>query len=169
MFTPNSRGERRVSPSTYKLLLTSHVGTSVGWLGVVFAKLVLGLLAIATNAPELLPAMDALNVAFPPLAIAALLTGVLLSLGTRWGVFDHYWIVVKLVLTFGVIATAVQITSRLTQAALADPAGPARSALLALTLVHLVMLAVATVLSVYKPWGRIQIGQRIVARLATAR
>jgi hypothetical protein len=75
---------------------------------------------------------DALNVAFPPLAMATILSGVLPSLGTRWGLFEHYWIVTKLVLTVGVIATAVQVTSRLTQAALADPSGTSPYALLAL-------------------------------------
>jgi len=42
VYARNQQGERRVSPSLYRLLLTAHIITSVGWLGVVFAKVVLG-------------------------------------------------------------------------------------------------------------------------------
>jgi hypothetical protein len=159
-FTRNQRQERRVTPSVYRLLLTAHLITSVGWLGVIFAKLVLGLVALSTNPMPMLAALDALNVAFPPLAIGTLVSGVLLSLGTRWGVLQHYWVVVKLGLTIGVIATAVQATGRLTQAALTAPSTTLVLAVLALTVAHLLMLGGATVLSVYKPWGKTMLGQR---------
>jgi hypothetical protein len=158
---------RRVSPGQYRLLLTAHITTSVGWLGVVFAKLVLGLLAVTSAAGlQLLAAMEALNVAFPPLAIGTLASGVLLSLGTRWGVLQHWWVVTKLVLTVGVVATAVQLADRAAQAALANPSPATYAAVLALTGTHVLMLAAATVLSVYKPWGRITFPAPSVAGLA---
>lgn len=34
-----------------------------------------------------------------PLAFASLLTGLVMSFGTPWGVFRHYWVVFKLFLT----------------------------------------------------------------------
>jgi hypothetical protein len=163
----NKQGDRRLSPSLYKLLLTAHIIVSVGWLGVTLAKVVLGLGAATTGAPDvattLVVAIGALNVAFPPLAIATIVTGVFLSLGTKWGLLQHYWVVTKLVLTVGVIVTAVQLTDRL--ARLADPAlfGVALTpATLVLTLaaIHLFMLGVATVISVYKPWGKTWFGRR---------
>jgi hypothetical protein len=40
-----------------------------------------------------------------PLSLAALLTGVVQSLGTPWGLFRHRWIVAKLALT--VVATVL--------------------------------------------------------------
>src|SRR5262245_32335260 len=162
--------ERRVSPSRYKLLLTAHIMVSVGWLGVVFAKLVLGLGAVTTSVPDVAAAlfagMNAVNVAFPPLAIGTVVSGVLLSLGTKWGLLQHYWVATKLVLTVGVIATAVQLTDRLVQRAIAAPSGPVAEAatsqgiaaaatmLTALAVAHLLMLGAATVVSVYKPWGK---------------
>jgi hypothetical protein len=144
---------------------------SVGWLGVVFAKLVLGLAALTTASPTvataLYVAMNAVNVAFPPVAIGTVVTGVLLSLGTKWGLLQHYWVATKLVLTVGVIVTAVQLTGRImaegTAGSLSSGADvvaiidvtSVAPMLMALAVVHLIMLGFATVLSVYKPWGRL--------------
>ncbi len=152
---------------------------SVGWLGAVFAKIVLGLGAMAAHAPDAAAAlylsMNAVNVAYPPLAIGTIVSGVLLSLGTKWGLVQHYWVATKLVLTVGVIATAVQLTDRLAQRALAAPSGLAAGVdmrvdltaavtpLLYLAVAHLLMLGAATVLSIYKPWGKTWWGRRQTA------
>ncbi len=171
MFSRNPRGERRVSSPVYKLLLTAHIIISVGWLGVVLAKLVLGLAAVTTSAPDVSAAlyvsMNVLNVAFPPVAIATIITGVLLSLGTKWGLLQHYWVVTKLVLTVGVIATAVQLGDRLVRQSAGVPdaptvlgMAPVLALLISLAVVHLLMLGAATVLSVYKPWGKTWFGRR---------
>jgi hypothetical protein len=173
---PPERRPRRLSPPLYRLALVTHLAVSVSWLGVVLAKLVLGLAAV-TAAPGaaagLYLALGALNVAFPPLAIATVVSGVALSLGTRWGLLRHTWVVTKLLLTVGVIATAVRVGDGVVQGALAGPPGPVLGdgtlaglaaapavRLLALTVAHLLMLALATVLSVYKPWGRSWLGRR---------
>jgi hypothetical protein len=34
-----------------------------------------------------------------PLAVSALLTGLVISLGTPWGLFRHYWVLISLGLT----------------------------------------------------------------------
>lgn len=183
MFSRNARGERRVSPALYKLLLTAHIIVAVGWLGVVFAKVVLGLGAVTSNARDLFAAlyvsMDVVNVAFPPMAIGTIVTGVLLSLGTKWGLLQHYWVATKLALTVGVIATAVQLGDRFLRQASAAPSGTAvgdgsilaiaaapATLLLALSGAHLLMLGVATVASVYKPWGKTWFGRRKALRLS---
>jgi uncharacterized membrane protein len=177
LFYRNKNGERRVSPSMYKFLLTSHIIVSVGWLGTAFAKLVLEFSAITTSAPDLSRAlylaMEKLNIAFPILAISTLVTGVLLSLGSKWGLFENFWIVTKLVLTVGVIVTAIQLDGRfirLSISALSKQSmdngmilgiAPAPTILLiSLTVAHLLMLGVATVISVYKPWGKTRFGRR---------
>jgi hypothetical protein len=178
----SKRAERRLSPAAYRLVLTAHVVVAVGWLGVVLAKLVLGLVALTTRAPDvagaLYMAMNVLNVAFPPLAIGTVVTGVTLSLGTKWGLIQHYWVATKLVLTVGVIATAVRIGGRLVDQVAAAPPGGAAGAgaslgaaasagaasvlplLTALAVAHLLMLGAATVLSVYKPWGKTWFARR---------
>ena len=177
MFSRNKQGERRLSPSLYKLLLTAHVIVSVGWLGVTFAKLFLKLVAMTTSAPDVAAALyfasERLNLGFPPLAIGTLATGVLLSLGTKWGLLQHYWVATKLALTVGVIVTAVQLGTRIPRPDGVTPAGwtvadgtilgiPASPAalLLALSVIHLLMLAIATVISEYKPWGKTWFGRR---------
>ncbi|MEV0086478.1 hypothetical protein [Saccharopolyspora sp. NPDC050642] len=163
------RGSRRLSPRAYKLWSTVHLVVASAWLGVTAAKLVLGLAAVLTGAPpraqSLYLAVDAVDVAFPPLAIATLLSGVVLSLGTRWGLLRHYWVVTKLVLTVAVIVTAVQLEDRHVRRAVPalewrdggtffDAQPWSAGLLLALPVAHLIMLVAATVLSVYKPWGR---------------
>jgi hypothetical protein len=173
VFRRNERGERRASPRAYKVLLTAHIITSVGWLGVVFAKLVLALTAATAASPDvsaiLLVALDAVNAAFAPASTGAIVSGVLLSLGTRWGLLQHHWVVAKLVLTVGVFGTAVQVVPRIVGLAVAEPTlfglpwGPA--ALLAFAAaIHLLMLGAATALAVYKPWGKTWLGRRDDAR-----
>ena len=50
-----------------------------------------------------------MNFVIVPLAIASLLTGVVQALATPWGLFRHYWVVIKLFLT--VFATLVLLAS----------------------------------------------------------
>ncbi|MGH8927059.1 MAG: hypothetical protein ACRDWH_01815, partial [Acidimicrobiia bacterium] len=102
-----------------------------------------------------------------PLAIGAVLTGLLISLVTRWGLFRHYWVVISLLLT--VIATLVLLfetrTVGLLATTAADPAtsvGDLRAS--GSTLVHsiggLMVLVVILVLNVYKPQGMTRYGWR---------
>ncbi|MGP4016288.1 hypothetical protein [Saccharopolyspora sp. 5N708] len=181
------RGARRLSPRAYKLWSTVHLVIAVGWLGVTLGKLVLGLAAVLTGAPpraqSLYLAMDAIDIVFPPLAIATLVSGVVLSLGTKWGLLRHYWVVTKLVLTVAVIVTAVQLEDHYVRRAVPSlqwrddgtffGARPwSAILLLALPAIHLLMLLVATVVSVYKPWGKIRRAKpaaRVEAPVATVR
>lgn len=125
MFSRNKRGERRASPRVYRLLLATHIIVSVGWLGIVFAKLVLGLRAMMSNAPGVSDAlylsMGVVNIAFPPAAIGTLVTGVLLSLGTKWGLLQHYWVATKLALSVGVIVTGIALVDRLIRQSISAP------------------------------------------------
>ena len=172
MLSRNKQGERRLSPSQYKLLLTAHVVVSVGWLGVVLAKIVLKVFAMTTGdaaiAEALYFAAGRLNLAFPPLALSTIATGVVLSLGTKWGLVQHYWVATKIVLTVGVIATAVQLGTRIPQptgraveeSTILGLASSPMVLLLSLSIAHLIMLLAATVLSTYKPWGKTWFGRR---------
>jgi hypothetical protein len=93
-----------------------------------------------------------------PLALAALLTGLVMALGTPWGLFRHYWVVITLVLT--ILSTAVLLLHMPTVSALAGAARVANGAdLVGLRgdLLHagggLLVLLVVTALNVYKPQG----------------
>ena len=183
MLSRNRHGDLRVSPPLYKLLLTAHIIVSVGWLGIVFAKLVLGLAAMTSDAPDVTDALylstTVVNVAFPPTAIATLVTGVLLSLSTKWGVFHYYWVATKLALAVGVIATGIFLMDRLVRQSISAPTGQAAgdatilgiasaptTLLISLSVAHVLMLGVATVVSVYKPWGKTRFGRREAERKA---
>ena len=167
-----SRGWR-LSARMRKLVLSVHVLVAVGWFGVVLAKLILEVAAVTAADPTLARAAYLFmgrfdRVTFPPATMAALVTGVVLSVGTAWGLFQHYWIVAKLVLTVAVIVTGVIFVGAWTQQALegasalaagsatGSPAGSAPRLLIGATVAHLLMLGAATVISVYKPWGRIR-------------
>jgi hypothetical protein len=160
------------SPRVYRFLLTTHIITSVGWLGVVFAKLVLALAAATAASPDvsaaLLVALGTINAAFAPASTGAIVSGVLLSLGTRWGLLQHSWVVAKLVLTVGVFGTAVQIVPRIVDLGVDEPTllglPWAPAILLVFAALHLLMLGAATTLAVYKPWGKTWFGRRPDAR-----
>lgn len=152
-------------PNARKSWLLLHVVTSVGWLGVTIGMLVLALAAF--DAPQLYQAMALLGDAVVlPLALAALVTGVVLALGTKWGLVRHKWVLVKFVLTaVAVVATTFALRSSLHEAA-DGVVGTAGGDVLAAACVSLTLYTVNTALSVFKPGGRTRWGS---ARPAGAR
>jgi hypothetical protein len=102
-----------------------------------------------------------------PFAFAALLTGLTSSLGTHWGLFRHYWVIVKLVLT--VVSLVVLLVQVEPIHALAERAADSTSTVVGLhesrrPLVHaaggLVVLLVVQALGIYKPQGMTRYGWR---------
>jgi hypothetical protein len=147
--------------------VAAHVLVGVGWFGITFAKLVLEIVAVRTadqdGTRSGLLFMQALDRAvFPPVALATLATGILLSVATAWGLFKHWWIVVKLVLTVGVIVTGAAFIGAWTDAAVrgTTSGGSASLWLIGAAVVHVLMLGAATVISVLKPWGEVRPGPR---------
>src|SRR5919198_4227031 len=99
-------------PAIRKLALTVHLTASVGWIGGIFVYLALGLAAVtSSDAQTIRAAWTAMDLTgwwvLVPLAIAALLTGLVMSLGTHWGLFRHYWVLISLALT--VLCTVVLV------------------------------------------------------------
>jgi hypothetical protein len=97
-----------MSPRLRKFVLTAHITVSVGWLGAVAAYVVLAVAALTTQDAQLMRAaylsMELIGWGvIVSLSLLALLTGVLQALGTEWGLFRHYWILTKFVLTVGAI------------------------------------------------------------------
>jgi uncharacterized membrane protein len=94
-------------------------------------------------------------------------TGIIQSLGTKWGLFEHWWVLISLVLT--ILATLVLISEAATVSQLATMVAggqaPSEShSLQGSTLLHsvggLIVLLVITVLNVYKPRGLTPYGWR---------
>lgn len=155
-----------MSPVVRKLALTAHVASSVGWLGAVAAFLALAVAGLTSRDAQLVRAaylaMELTGwFVIVPLAVASLLTGLVQSLGTTWGLFRHYWVLIKLLMT--VLATALllvhmQPTSDVARAAAEGPLSGSdllniRIQLVADAGAAVAVLLVATTLSVYKPRG----------------
>jgi len=166
-------------PKARKLLLTVHVVTSVGWLGTAFVTLILIVAALVTDNPELRRSAYLVmrlfdSASWVPLGALAMVSGVALSLTTKWGLVRYYWVAIKLVLTVVVFVLPLVFRSRLISDAIertAEPgatAGGAGTELLTPGIMGLLILTVATVLSIYKPWGSTPYGRRIAARRAAA-
>ncbi|HXF61050.1 MAG TPA: hypothetical protein VNK95_05500 [Caldilineaceae bacterium] len=159
-----------MGPGLRKFVLTAHIVASVGWLGAVIAYLALGVSAVTSqDAQTVRAAWIAMELtgwfAIVPLALAALLTGLVISLGTAWGLFQHYWVLLTLVLTL--FATIVLLLHMPTVSSLADIARASDGAGLGGLggdLLHagggLLVLLVITALNVVKPRGLTPYGWR---------
>lgn len=160
---PAGRRPRRLSRRLRTLVLTAHVLASVGWFGVAASMAVLALVAAATGDDALPAALyratGVVLVASRPLALGALGTGVVLALGTSWGLVRHYWVVAKLAITAAVLVTGLVVTERSVGEAAASGSGP--PPLVASASAHAFALGVATALSTYKPWGKTKRGRRL--------
>ena len=160
-----------MTPGLRRFTFTTHVTSSLGWVGAVIAFLALAVIGFTSD--DELTVRGAYLVMAPaawfvlvPLAHASLLSGIALSLGTTWGLLRHYWVALKLLIT--VFATVILLiymrTFRQMAGVAADPvvdlevvrnASPVVHAILAL-----VLLLAATVLGVYKPLGMTAYGRR---------
>ena len=159
-----------MTPRLRKLALTVHLTASVGWIGGVVAYLALGVAAATSqDAQTVRAAWIAMELTgwyvIVPLALASLLTGLVMALGTKWGLFRHYWVLFSLVLT--ILATVVLLLHMPDVSVLADVAQEAEGASLdglGGDLLHpglgLVVLLVIQVLNVYKPRGVTPYGWR---------
>lgn len=160
-----------MTPNFNKLLLTSHISFSVGWFGAVAVFLVFAINGVTnTDAQLASSAYFAMELTgwyiIVPFCLASLLTGILQTLATRWGLFKHYWIVVKLILT---IAATVLLLLHMKPigflAGIAKETGfngseeiSLRIQLIADSVAALFLLLATITISVYKPWGKIKTG-----------
>ena len=164
-----------MTPGVRKLALTAHVTSSVGWLGAVGAFLALAIAGLtSSNAQVVRASYIAMELTgwcvIVPLSVATLLTGLVQSLGTTWGLFRHYWIVAKLAIT--VLASVLllvhmQVANRMANVVAETTLGSGdfrglRIQLIADAAAAVVVLLVATALSVYKPQGLTPFGRKQV-------
>jgi hypothetical protein len=158
-----------MTPGLRKLALTAHVTSSVGWLGAVMVFLALAAIGLTSHDAQTvrgayLVMEPAAWFVLVPTALASLLTGLVSSLGTTWGLFRHYWVLFKLVINL--FATTVLLTYmetfRFMARVAADPRADLGVVSNASPLLHsglaLVVLLVAAVLAVYKPRGMTRYG-----------
>lgn len=157
-----------VGKGTRKLLLLIHILTSVGMMGSVAGFLVLAIIGLNDPArgPAVYPAMDLLTrMLIVPLAVTSLSVGTFQALMTPWGLFQHYWVVIKLVLTIIVLLVLLIQVPNINLLAGVDPATMAspewartRFSMVLHAAGGMAVLLVALVLSVYKPKGLTRYG-----------
>lgn len=167
-----------MSPPVRRFTLSVHLTCSVGWIGAVVAYIALGVAATVGD-PETVrsawPAMEIIGwYVLVPMAIGSWLTGLIMSLGSRWGLFRHYWVLFAFVLT--TLATVILIAHMPDVSSVADAVqtadvndldqygGDLFHAVLAL-----VLLLVIQVLNLYKPTGMTRYGWRKNERERLAR
>src|SRR5207237_7076409 len=154
--------------------LTVHVTASVGWLGAVAGFLALAMVGVTSKDAQVVRAAYIAmgltgSLVIVPLSFASLLTGLVQALGTKWGLFRHYWVLAKLLIN--VFANIVLLMYMPTLSYLAGEATESKfpggdlgglrdpSPVLHST-AALLLLLVATVLGVYKPRGMTKYGWR---------
>jgi hypothetical protein len=142
-----------------KPLLAVHIITSVGLLGSTSASLMLAVTAATTDDAALAGSayelMGTAGMVFGiPLSFAALISGVVLGLRGRWGVLRYRWTAIKLGLQLAVILCGALLVGP-GVAARIDGDGSAWG-LVAAVGANVAMLAAATVISVFKPGGRLR-------------
>ena len=145
-----------------KGLLVLHIAVSVGWIGAAVTFLVVAVaLAQGGNRELEQGAMAVLELigwnVLVPLSLASLVTGIVQSLATPWGLIRHYWVLVKLLIT--VVATAVLLVfmQSFGHGGAGAEAGLHGGGQGSSSILHasggLVLLVLALLLSVYKPRG----------------
>ena len=153
-----------------KLALSLHLTVSIGWIGAVLAYLALGIAAVSSHDVGVVrAAWTAMEITgwyvIVPLAVASLATGLVMALGTKWGLFRHYWVVISFVLTlFSTVVLLLHMpTVTLSAEAAQAEQGAALEALggdLFHPSVGLMVLLVVQVLNLYKPEGLTRYGWR---------
>ena len=162
-----------MTPGVRKFALTAHIVLSVGWLGAVVAYLALAIAGLTGDSPPMVRAaylaMEFIGwYVIVPFSLATVLAGLVEALGTPWGLFRHWWVLLKFLLTTGATIVLLRHVPTVT-----DMAGMAAQAMFSAAdlralriqlVVHaaggLLVLLAATALSVYKPWGMTPYGRR---------
>ncbi|WP_340682674.1 hypothetical protein LCL61_28945 [Amycolatopsis coloradensis] len=164
----------RLSPGKRKLWVMLHVGLSVSWLGIAISMVVLSTVGYATENAELRHGAYELMHIFDlfiviPTMMLSIITGLVVSLGSKWGLAKHWWVLLKLVIALGIPAVAIvesQWVQELAERTL-DPAAEPGATGLTLMICMIVFSAAlwtATYLSVFKPGGKTRWGKKNIER-----
>ena len=157
-------------PALRRVALAVHLITSVGWIGAAAAYLALGITAAVSDQPQTVRAawiaMELTGwVVVVPLAVLAFLTGLVMSLGTVWGLIRHYWVIFTFALTtVALVVLLLHMPSVTAAAEVARATDDAAVLQLGGDVLHpavgLLVLVVVAALNLYKPRGTTRYGQR---------
>jgi hypothetical protein len=150
------RPTNRLGRNGRRAVVTAHVLAACGWFGMAVLVALAPIAAAQTADTALASALHRLvGTAVwvtAPTGLVALATGIVLGVGTTWGVVRHWWVMAKLVIDVAIVVTDVALVRVVAHTAFRTGSAPVP--LYGSTIAHVVLLATATVLSVYKPGGR---------------
>jgi hypothetical protein len=144
-------------------VLLLHIVAGGTWFGLDVAMAVLVFTAIGTDSDVVraytLQSLQLITV-WPMFSAAmlSLITGILLGLGSKYGLVRYWWVAIKLVLNL-LLATLIVTALRGEVAQAADLGQLALGADLEWNFINMLSptaLTIAFVLAVFKPWGRIR-------------
>jgi hypothetical protein len=152
-----------MAPRTRKTLLTVHIAASVALLGSCLSIVVTSTTAALTDDDTLAHSAYSLLANSPvlgiPLTMTALISGVLLSVRGKWGLFRYRWTAIKLFALVGVLLLGA-IPQNLVIESLIDSTAPtaeaARWFVPMIAGAQIGLLLLATGLSVVKPTARLR-------------
>ena len=158
-----------MTPRFQKFALLTHIASSVGWFGAIVPYLALTIAGLTSHDVQMVRAyyfsMELIGwFVIVPFSFAALLSGLVQSLGTRWGLLRHWWVLAKFLMTIFAIIVLLRHMQDVSHIARMMKETRLSSADFRPDLIHatgglLVVLAGMT-LSMFKPWGMTPYGQR---------
>lgn len=160
---------RKLSGRTRKIVLLVHILTAAAWFGI---DLALGILVVVSQVADdprtagtAIQAVDLFAI-WPMFgtSIVCLVSGVMLGIGSKYGLVRYWWVAVKLVINVVMsaliffalrpgIGEAASIGERMVAG---DPTAVVPADLLYPVVVAPTLLVIAYLLSVFKPWGRVR-------------
>lgn len=151
-----------MTPRLRKAALTAHIVCSVGWLGAIVPYLALAIAGMVSSDAQMgraaLVSMEVIGwYVIVPFSLAALVSGLVQAVGTQWGLFRHWWILAKFLLTIVAVVILLRHMQDVSRVAQLAKETTLSNADFRPELIHaagglLVLLAI-TALSVFKPWG----------------
>jgi hypothetical protein len=167
----------RLRPQTRKGVLVVHIASAGAWLGIDVVMAVIIFIALRRDDATRALCYQALELfAGWPLVVSGLVclaSGIVLGLGTPFGLVRYWWVVVKLAINVVFVALVPialrpEVLEKAEQGRLfvaGLPAALAVDNLIYPPIVSPAGLILATILAVFKPWGLIRKG-RVPTRAA---
>jgi uncharacterized membrane protein len=163
----------RLNMRKKNLLVSIHVLGAMAWFGGTLGMLILGIyMGNAENGEQLYYTLSSMHmidgtvIKYP--AMVVLITGLMLSVWTHWGLTKHYWVLIKLVTTFLIILLGILFLSdglsfliataeKYHLAALQNASFHRTSVSLTLgAIFNVAAMVMMTLVTYYKPFGKIK-------------
>jgi hypothetical protein len=101
----------QLRPKPRKALVAAHAVSAASWVGVAVTFVAMSVVAMSSNdihttmlVYELMATFDV--TLLPWTNFATFLTGIALSMTTKWGLFRYYWVAAKIVIAVGIVVMA---------------------------------------------------------------